>query len=156
MSRLYMRGNLCQISRVMVMLAQTYPSVQKTKARLRFLSFAIYWVNRGFKRRRLRRQRHKPMISLVEWGKTIVLHVRYPFWCNFFWRNFLTNFISRDNAHMVYMARKLSSTSHYTLMVKSVSNFWRSLPNGNVKFSYLRFWRQRELAAGNLKSFLSL
>jgi len=45
-----MRGNLRQIRRVMVILAQTYPSVQKTKARLRFSSFAIYWVNRGFKK----------------------------------------------------------------------------------------------------------
>ena len=27
---------------------------------------------------------------------------------------------------------------------------WRSLPNDDVKFSHLRFWRQRELAAVNL------
>ena len=31
--------------------------------------------------------------------------------------------------------------------------FWRSLPNDNVKFSYLRFWRQRELAEVNLSFF---
>ena len=31
--------------------------------------------------------------------------------------------------------------------------FWRSLPNDNVKFSYLTFWRQRELAAVNLSFF---
>ena len=31
--------------------------------------------------------------------------------------------------------------------------FWRSLPNDDVKFSYLRFWRQRELAAVNLLLF---
>ena len=31
--------------------------------------------------------------------------------------------------------------------------FWRSLPNDDVKFSYLRFWRQRELAAVNLSFF---
>ena len=30
--------------------------------------------------------------------------------------------------------------------------FWRSLANDDVKFSYLRFWRQRELAAK--KSFI--
>ena len=31
--------------------------------------------------------------------------------------------------------------------------FWRSLSNDVVKFSYLRFWRQRELAALNLSFF---
>ena len=31
--------------------------------------------------------------------------------------------------------------------------FWRSLPNDDVKFSYLWFWRQRELAAVNLSLF---
>ena len=31
--------------------------------------------------------------------------------------------------------------------------FWRSLPNDDVKFSYLWFWRQRELAAVNLSFF---
>ena len=31
--------------------------------------------------------------------------------------------------------------------------FWRSLPNDGVKFSYLRFWQQRELAAVNLSLF---
>ena len=30
--------------------------------------------------------------------------------------------------------------------------FWRSLPNDDGKFSYLRFWRQRELAAVNFPS----
>ena len=32
--------------------------------------------------------------------------------------------------------------------------FWRSLPNDNVKFSDLEFWRQRELAAVNLSLFV--
>ena len=31
--------------------------------------------------------------------------------------------------------------------------FWRSLPNDDVKFSHLRFWRQRELPAVNLSLF---
>ena len=31
--------------------------------------------------------------------------------------------------------------------------FWRSLLNDDVKFSYLRFWRQRKLAAVNLSLF---
>ena len=30
--------------------------------------------------------------------------------------------------------------------------FWRSLPNDDVKFSYLRFWRQRELTSVNLNT----
>ena len=30
---------------------------------------------------------------------------------------------------------------------------WRSLPNDDVKFSFLRLWRQRELAAVNLSLF---
>ena len=33
-------------------------------------------------RRQRQRQRHKSMISLVEWRKMIVLHVRHAFWCN--------------------------------------------------------------------------
>ena len=31
--------------------------------------------------------------------------------------------------------------------------FWRSPPNDDVKFSYLRIWRQRKLAAVNLSLF---
>ena len=31
--------------------------------------------------------------------------------------------------------------------------FWLSLPNDDVKFSYMRFWRQRELEAVNLSFF---
>ena len=31
--------------------------------------------------------------------------------------------------------------------------FGRSLPNDDLKFSYLRFWRQRELAGVNLSFF---
>ena len=55
---------------------------------------------------RRQRQRHKSVISLVEWRKIIVLRVWHAFWCN--------------------------------------------LPNDDVKFSYLRFWRKRELDAVNL------
>ena len=35
-------------------------------------------------------------------------------------------------------------------------NFWRSLPNDDVKFSFLRFWRQREPAAVNIFHSLPL
>ena len=35
-----------------------------------------------FKKWRRQRQRHKCMISLAEWGKIIVLHVRLAFWYN--------------------------------------------------------------------------
>ena len=34
------------------------------------------------------------------------------------------------------------------------NNVWRSLPNDNVKFSYLRFWWQREPTAVNLSSLM--
>ena len=34
-----------------------------------------------------------------------------------------------------------------------VQMFWRSLPNDDVKFSYLRFWQQSEVAAVNLSPF---
>ena len=33
-----------------------------------------------------------------------------------------------------------------------VQLFWRSLPNNDVKFSYLRFWRQRDTRSS--KSFI--
>ena len=36
------------------------------------------------------------------------------------------------------------------------SDVWRSLPNDEVKFSYLRFWRQRDTAAVNLVHSLPL
>ena len=80
--------------------------VESSKQRANFMKFKIW-------RRQRQRQRHKSMISLVEWRKIIVLQGQHAFG----------------------------------------AMFWRSLPNDKVKFSYLRFWRQRELAAVNLSLF---
>ena len=40
-----------------------------------YRAFKIWWRQR-------QRQRHKSMIWLVEWRKTIVLQVQHAFWCN--------------------------------------------------------------------------
>ena len=47
--------------------------------------FALFLDMKEFEkwRQQRQRQRHKPMIWLVQRGKIIVLHVRHAFWCKF-------------------------------------------------------------------------
>ena len=93
------------------------------------ITFSLPVHIREFKiwRRQRQQQRHKSMIWLVEWE---------------------SNRAARAARFLVqpWLDWPVPSFNYGAM-------FWRSLPNDDVKLSYLRFWRQRELAAVNLSFF---
>ena len=89
------------------------------------------WEFKKWRQQRLR-HRHKWMIWLPEWKKNQRQQQRHK---SMIWLIEWRKIIVLQAQHAFWC------------------NFWRSLPNDDVKFSFLRFCRQRELAAVNLSFF---
>ena len=77
--------------------------------------------------------------------KTIVFHCQI---CKFV--RFLLPSSSRLLKLFGMIGGIIEENNHAARAELPLKHFWRSLPSNDVKFSYMRFWRQRESAAVNL------